>query len=274
MVVLIEAGVQPSRRNGESVLKRVFDVVISFLGLLLASPILLPVMYLVWRQDGHSPFYIAARVARGGGTFKMVKLRSMVVNADRSGVDSTAASDRRITPLGHWIRRHKLDELAQLWNVLVGDMSLVGPRPNVPQEVALYTDEERRLLNLRPGITDFASIVFSDEGDILKGSSDPDLRYHQFIRPWKNRLGLIYVERQGFWIDASIIVLTVLALVNRPLALMGVARLLASCGAAPAMVRVANRSQNLEAAPPPGATEIVKSRQVMPAFDKMGTVAR
>ena len=99
-------------------MKRTLDVILSLAGLLVAAPVLLPVMALVFLQDGHSPFYIAPRVARGGGVFRMVKLRSMVVNADRSGVDSTAASDPRITPLGQFIRRYKLDELTQLWNVL------------------------------------------------------------------------------------------------------------------------------------------------------------
>jgi lipopolysaccharide/colanic/teichoic acid biosynthesis glycosyltransferase len=148
--------------------KRIFDIVASATGLLVASPILLPVMFLVWKQDRHSPFYVAPRVGRGEKPFKMVKLRSMIINADKSGVDSTGSNDRRITPVGHFIRRYKLDELTQLWNVLKGDMSLVGPRPNVKRETDLYTLEEKKLLSVKPGITDFASIVFSDEGDILK----------------------------------------------------------------------------------------------------------
>src|ERR671924_606491 len=127
-------------------LKRVFDVVLSVLGLVLASPVLLPTMVAVWLQDFHSPFYIAPRVGRGGRAFRMVKLRSMVVNADKSGVDSTGANDRRITAIGSFVRRFKLDELTQLWNVLIGDMSLVGPRPNVKRETDLYTAVEQQLL--------------------------------------------------------------------------------------------------------------------------------
>ena len=152
-------------------LKRLFDVLSSAVILLLASPVLLVACFLVWRQDGHSPFYIAPRVARGGGTFQMVKLRSMVKNADKTGVDSTGANDMRITAIGHFIRRCKLDELTQLWNVIKGDMSLVGPRPNVKRETDLYTAQERNLLTVRPGITDFASIVFADEGDIDRKST-------------------------------------------------------------------------------------------------------
>ena len=152
--------------------------------------ILLSVMLIVWLQDSHSPFYISPRVGQGGRMFRMVKLRSMAANADESEVDSTSANDSRITPVGHFIRRYKLDELTQLWNVLIGNMSLVGPRPNVERETRLYTAEERRLLTVRPGITDYASIVFSDEGAILKDEPDPDLSYNQLIRPWKSRLSL------------------------------------------------------------------------------------
>jgi lipopolysaccharide/colanic/teichoic acid biosynthesis glycosyltransferase len=107
----------------------------------------------------------------------------MVVNADKIGGISTAATDRRITPVGRLVRAYKLDELVQLWNVLKGDMSLVGPRPQVQTDAALYTQAEKRMLTVRPGITDPASIVFSDEGDILKDSADPDLLYNQIIRP-------------------------------------------------------------------------------------------
>ena len=118
-------------------IKRLVDILASFFGLLITSPILLPVMFLVWKEDKKSPFYIAPRSGRNGTIFKMVKLRSMVVDADKSGVDSTSGNDMRITPIGHKIRRYKLDELIQLWNVLIGDMSLVGPRPNVKSETDL-----------------------------------------------------------------------------------------------------------------------------------------
>ena len=121
-------------------IKRLVDILASFFGLLIASPILLLVMFLVWKEDRKSPFYIAPRSGKNGATFKMVKLRSMVVGADKLGVDSTSGNDMRITPIGHKIRRYKLDELIQLWNVLIGDMSLVGPRPNVKSETDLYTD--------------------------------------------------------------------------------------------------------------------------------------
>ena len=152
----------------------------------------------------------------------MVKLRSMVINADKSGVDSTGSNDRRITRVGHFIRRYKLDEVTQLWNVLKGDMSLVGPRPNVKRETDLYTKQERRLVEVRPGITDFASIVFSDEGDILKDQTDPDIAYNQLIRPGKSLLGLFYIEHGTLWIDLQLIFLTAVVIASRRRALAGV----------------------------------------------------
>lgn len=157
-------------------MKRVLDIVASSLGLLIMLPALLFFMLLIWLQHHHSPLYIAPRARHNGKTFQMIKLRSMMLGTDRSGVDSTSASDERITWVGRLIRRYKFDEFSQLWNVLRGDMSLVGPRPNVLQEVALYTEEEPHLLDARPGVTDLASIVFSDEGDILADSEDPDLK--------------------------------------------------------------------------------------------------
>lgn len=230
------------------------------MGLLAASPVLLPVIFLVWRQDRHSPFYVAQRVGRGERSFRMVKLRSMIVNADRSGVDSTSSADSRITPVGHFIRRWKLDELTQLWNVVLGDMSMVGPRPNVQRETDLYTPDEKVLLSVKPGITDFASIVFSDEGEILKGQADPDIAYNQLIRPWKSRLGLFYIKHQGIVLDLKLVVLTALAIVSRPTALSLVAGMLDRMGADAALVRVARREELLVPTPPPGSTQIVHSR--------------
>jgi lipopolysaccharide/colanic/teichoic acid biosynthesis glycosyltransferase len=244
--------------------KRIFDLLASAAGLILASPVLLPVMFLVWRQDKHSPFYVAPRVGRGGGEFKMVKLRSMVINADKSGVDSTSANDRRITPVGHFIRRYKLDELTQLWNVLTGDMSLVGPRPNVKRETDLYTAAERQLLDVKPGITDFASIVFSDEGDILKDQADPDIAYNQLIRPGKGHLGLFYIAHRSLWVDIQLCFLTALAIVSKSRALDGVGRLLAQLGAPPDLIELASRRAPLKPAPPPGGDRIVTSRDGNP----------
>jgi len=141
---------------------------------------------------------------------------------------------------------------------LVGDMSLVGPRPQVETDADMYTAEERQLLSLRPGITDLASIVFADEGEILAGTDDPDLRYNQIIRPWKSRLGLLYVERRSLAIDLQLIALTLLSAASRPRALAGVVAILERWDAQPTLVRVAARQADLLPWPPPGATEVVQ----------------
>ena len=241
-------------------MKRLFDILISLLGLIILSPVLLVFMYLVYNQDKHSPFYVALRVGKDGLMFKMLKLRSMSVNADKSGVDSTSVDDVRITPVGHKIRRYKLDEFTQLWNVLIGDMSLVGPRPNVVSDTDLYTDIEKELLAVRPGITDFSSIVFSDEGEILEGKEDPDLSYNQLIRPWKSRLGLAYIENQSIFLDIQIIFYTVVAIISKSKALIWVAKKLNNLDVDADTVRVSKREADLFPFPPPGSDEIVSSR--------------
>jgi lipopolysaccharide/colanic/teichoic acid biosynthesis glycosyltransferase len=241
-------------------MKRLFDIFASAIGLALMLPVMWVFMFLIWRQDQHSPFYIAPRAGRFGKTFKMVKLRSMTVGADKTGVDSTSGEDPRITWVGHLIRKYKLDEFSQLWNVLRGDMSLVGPRPNVLREVSIYTEQEKHLLDVRPGVTDLSSIVFSDEGDILAGSDDPDLKYNQVIRPWKSRLGLLYVEKQALLLDLQIIWLTVIAIISRQRALKRLQPILKKLGAKQQLTRVALRQEPLLPYPPPGSDQIVANR--------------
>ena len=241
-------------------IKRLVDILVALFGLLVVSLILLPIMFLVWKEDKRSPFYITARSGRNGTTFKMVKLRSMVVDADKSGVDSTSGNDMRITPIGHKIRRYKLDELIQLWNVLIGDMSLVGPRPNVKSETDLYTDVEKGLLLVRPGITDFSSIVFSDEGEILEGKDNPDLVYNQLIRPWKSRLGLIYIKNQSLLLDLQLILYTLVAIISKQKALIWVAEKLRKLNVDAETIKISKRRVSLYPFPPPGSSEIVSSR--------------
>lgn len=233
-------------------MKRTFDVVVATIGLIATSPLLLVVMLLIWGYDRKSPLYIAHRVGRNGTLFKMYKLRSMVVNADRSGVTSTSEGDHRITPIGHFVRRYKVDELVQLWNVLKGDLSLVGPRPNVPTGVALYTNVERRLLSVRPGITDLASIVFSDEGEVLKDHADADAAYESLIRPWKNELALFYIDHSSWLLDIQLVWVTARAIISRDAALRGVNRILTSLGARQALIDVAFRREPLRPSLPPG----------------------
>lgn len=245
-------------------MKRIFDILASALGLVITAPILLPVIYLVWSHDRHNPFYVANRVGKNGKEFKMIKLRSMIINADSSGVDSTGANDMRITPVGHFIRRCKLDEITQLWNVLKGDMSLVGPRPNVKRETDLYTFKERALLSVKPGITDFASIVFSDEGEILKDSTDPDISYNQLIRPGKGYLGLFYIEHSSTPLDIKLCFLTLIAIVSRRLALNKLENLLQKLGASNLILEIAARRIPLGPMPPPGGIKIITSRDENP----------
>jgi lipopolysaccharide/colanic/teichoic acid biosynthesis glycosyltransferase len=191
-------------------------------------------------------------VGRGGRDFLMVKLRTMVPGAERLGGSSTAATDLRLTRLGAALRRLKLDELPQFWNVLVGDMSVVGPRPNLRREVDRYTAEERKLLALRPGITDAASIVFADEGDILKGSADPDALYDSVIRPWKNRLALLYVRHCSIGADVQLIALTGLRFLSKRAALRALNRMIESWDAPAELRRICARSDPLPAGEPPG----------------------
>lgn len=239
-------------------MKRILDVILSSVGLLVASPVLIAFIVAVYIEDRHSPFYIAPRVGKNFRTFNMVKLRSMRVGGAR-GPSSTSADDVRITQVGKLVRKYKLDELTQLFNVLWGDMSLVGPRPNVPGEVGLYTDEERNLLDLRPGITDIASIVFADEGDILRGSNDADLEYNQLIRPWKSRLGLFYIENRSIGMDLKLIGLTAVSIISRDRALAGASEIVKQYGGSDELIEVARRKVPLRKFPPPGADAIVQS---------------
>jgi len=243
-------------------LKRILDLSIATCALLLLAPLLAAIAAAVWLEDGGSPWYRGLRVGRNGREFRMLKFRSMRPGAAQSGVNSTATGDTRLTRVGRFLRALKLDELPQLGNVVAGEMSLVGPRPQVPQDASLYTAEERRMLTVRPGITDLASIVFSDEGEILAGSADPDLLYNQIIRPWKSRLALLYLERSCWISDARILLWTAGALVSRRWALARVARLLGQWSVGQPLSGIVRREAPLPAFPPPGAGEVVAEYQV------------
>jgi lipopolysaccharide/colanic/teichoic acid biosynthesis glycosyltransferase len=233
--------------------KRLMDLGLSLTFLTLLSPVALIAMLAIFAHDRQSPIYWAPRVGRGGRDFRMAKLRSMTVDAERRGGSSTSRSDSRVTPPGRVLRRWKIDELPQLWNVLIGQMSLVGPRPNVRRGgVDRYTPEELGLLEGRPGVTDLASIVFFDEEDILEGAPDADACYDRLIRPWKSRLGLLYLRRRSAWIDLRIIALTALAIVSKRAALQGVDRILAEWGAAEDLRGVCRREGPLPWIEPPG----------------------
>jgi lipopolysaccharide/colanic/teichoic acid biosynthesis glycosyltransferase len=238
-------------------MKRSFDFLAALCGLLALSPVLAFVAVSVWIEDRNSPWFRGVRVGRGGRRFRMIKFRTMIPDAWKSGVSATACGDRRITRMGKFLRRAKLDELPQLWNVLTGEMSLVGPRPQVESEASRYSAEERGLLNVRPGLTDLASIVFADEGDILADAADPDLSYNRIIRPWKSRLALLYLERQSLAADFQILWLTLLAGIAREKALDGVERMLSAWNADSLLRRMAGRREPLLAWPPPGTGRTV-----------------
>lgn len=196
-------------------IKRIFDVVCAALGLGVFSPLLLIVAFWIKLDSSGPVFYRGVRVGKDGKLFRIFKFRSMVVDAEKKGASSTADDDSRITRSGRVLRRYKLDELPQLLNVVKGEMSLVGPRPQVSWAVALYNEAEKKLLSVRPGITDWASLRFPNEGEILKGSIDPDREYLEKIAPEKIRLGLEYVKQHSLLVDCKIIFKTVKALLYK-----------------------------------------------------------
>ena len=233
--------------------KRLFDILSSLAAMIAALPIVAFACLWIWAEDGQAPLYRALRVGRFGRDFTMIKLRTMVPGADRLGGSSTPSSDLRLTGHASALRRYKLDELPQLWNVLIGEMSMVGPRPNLRHGgIDRYTQAELELLTVRPGITDIASIVFSDEGEILDGAADPDALYDAVIRPWKNRLALLYIEHRGFVLDLRLLGLTFLALISKQSALRGVDAILCSWKASPELRHVCHRSGPLPVGLPPG----------------------
>src|ERR1700736_102593 len=185
--------------------KRGFDFLVALTALLILSPILIAVALIIKIGSPGPVFYRGVRVGLRGAQFRIYKCRRMVINAEKLGGPATAEDDPRITPIGRFLRRHKLDELPQFLNVLVGDMSLVGPRPEVQKYVDMYSDEERAILQLRPGITDWAPIWNSNEAAVLEGSKDPEKTYEELIRPTKLALQLFYARNQSFIADVRIL---------------------------------------------------------------------
>lgn len=188
-------------------MKRALDFTAAGLGLLVLSPVLLLVALVIKLTDGGPVFFRQERVGRGGRPFRMWKFRSMRV--DNAGAKITVSGDSRITPIGRRLRASKLDELPQLWNVVRGDMSLVGPRPEVEEYVKLYTPEQRRVLDARPGITDPASFAFYDESALLARVADPHRYYVEHLMPEKIRINLEYADRRSMAGDLYLIVATV-----------------------------------------------------------------
>ena len=189
-------------------IKRIFDTILSLVGLILLSPFMIIIAILI-KIDSKGPvFFKQVRVTKNGREFKIFKYRTMRVGSDKYS-QITVGKDGRITKLGSFLRKYKLDEIPQLINVLIGDMSLVGPRPEVPKYVALYTDEQKEILKVRAGITDYASIEFSDENDLLASEEDPEKAYIEKIMPRKIELNKKYLSEISVITDIKIILLTI-----------------------------------------------------------------
>ena len=199
-------------------IKRLFDLVVSFVGLVASSPLIALIALLIKLDSEGLVFYKGTRIGRFGKPFRVFKFRTMVVDADQIGASSTPDDDPRITKVGKILRRYKLDEFPQLINVLKGEMSFVGPRPQVPWAVELYSEEERAVLSVRPGIADYAFVMLPSEGEVLRGSTDPDKDYFEKIHSHKMRRSLEYVRNRSFWLDMQILVDTaLLSFLRRPL---------------------------------------------------------
>lgn len=189
--------------------KRLFDIIFSLLGLAIVwSPIVI-IAFWIRRESPGPAFYTGKRAGREGREFKMFKFRSMVMNADKLGGPSTSGDDPRLTKIGKFLRSHNLDELPQLINILKGDMSFVGPRPEVPSEVARYDEETKKIiLSVRPGMTDLATLSNLHEEEILRGAQDPHEAYRQLIQPQKLKMAVEYVKTRSFWLDIKILLKT------------------------------------------------------------------
>lgn len=190
-------------------LKRLFDIFVSFLLLLLLSPVFLAISLLIILDSKGGVFYRQVRVGQFGKDFKLLKFRSMRPDSDRKGLLTVGSRDSRITKTGYYLRKYKLDELPQLFNVLGGSMSLVGPRPEVRKYVDLYTEEQSKVLQVKPGITDYASIEYINENEILARSSEPEKTYIEEVMPAKLELNQIYIQNPGLAQDLKILYLTV-----------------------------------------------------------------
>lgn len=193
------------------IIKRLFDIIFSLFGLIITLPLFLVIPFLIKRESPGPAFYQGERMGKNGKFFKILKFRTMVLDAEELGGPSTVADDPRLLKIGKFLRKYKLDELPQLINVLKGEMSLVGPRPEVKMYIDMMNDEERKtILSIKPGMTDLASLWDFQEGEVLKGSLDPEKTYQEKIRPEKIRLQIKYVKQRNFWLDLKIILKTIL----------------------------------------------------------------
>jgi len=190
-------------------LKRIFDIVFSFFGILVLSPIFFIIALLIIFDSKGGVFYFQQRVGKNNVDFKLLKFRTMETNADKKGLLTVGNKDDRITKVGYFLRKFKIDELPQLFNVFIGNMSFVGPRPEVRKYVDLYTDEQKEILKIKPGITNFASINYINENELLAQSQNPEQTYVEQILPEKINLNKKYIENHNLFIDLKIIFKTI-----------------------------------------------------------------
>jgi lipopolysaccharide/colanic/teichoic acid biosynthesis glycosyltransferase len=195
-------------------MKRFFDFSLSLLGLILLLPVFIVVAWAV-KKDGGPVFFMQQRVGRSGDIFYILKFRSMVMDAEKTGAGVTASHDPRITRTGRFLRKTKIDELPQLFNVLMGDISLVGPRPEVPCYVDKWPDDCKKIvLSVKPGITDYATLYYNDEQAVLAAADDPETAYLEEVMPHKLEMYEQYVKDQNLWLDIRIILATLLKMAN------------------------------------------------------------
>jgi lipopolysaccharide/colanic/teichoic acid biosynthesis glycosyltransferase len=203
-----------NKRKFQLVLKRIFDIVVSFIGLLILLPIFL-IIAIVIKLDSKGPvFFKQVRVGKSGKEFRIFKFRTMIVDAEKKGMQITVDGDSRITKSGNFLRKSKMDELPQLINVLIGDMSFVGPRPEVPKYVAMYNGNQRSILKIKPGITDLASIEYRDENSILAQSENSEKTYIDEIMPRKIELNFKYIENMSVIYDIRLIIETIFKVIK------------------------------------------------------------
>ena len=193
----------------ERYFKRIFDFVASFCGLIALSPMFFVIAILIKREDGGRVFFRQTRVGQNGKLFKIYKFRTMVENAEKMGSQVTKGDDPRITRIGKILRKYKLDEFPQLINVIKGEMSLVGPRPEVPKYVKFFEEDYKEILKVKPGITDYASLEYKDENELLKEADDPEKVYLEKILPEKIKYYKRYLKEIGFFTDLKLILRTI-----------------------------------------------------------------
>lgn len=196
-------------------MKRFIDILFSFIGCIVLTPLFLIISILIIIDSKGGIFYKQLRVGKNEVDFYLFKFRTMHINADKLGLLTVGGRDYRITKIGYYLRKYKLDELPQLLNVLLGDMSLVGPRPEVKKYVELYSKEQKQVLSVRPGITDYASILYFEENELLAKSSDPEKTYIEEIMPHKLSLNIDYIKHKNTFTDISIILKTVKRIISK-----------------------------------------------------------